>query len=436
MFHSDDESVTFGLTADEQSLILEKAIAVDPYLRGKLRLGVRREKHVEFTLPADEFEDLLDALASEVNHASPRQVRRQFSRLYDRLNRLAGPPLPSLDQVAEAFSPFLPPELWEGINHLLQTPTKKDPEAIAAELNKLVEKSAHMPRPEFNNLSIDQVDRLICSDWKSPDSVIQLNEDLPLADLEKAVFFNNTRLLIAAVADAGRVKSTDAGNLNRKFAVQMLGVLQLPRSYAETIHRHYKVISETNVWPLHILRVVAVLAGLLKLQNGYFLVTAKAIRLLKELKAGELFVLLFRTYLRKFELRNLDRMDYLPEVQDTLVYGLYVISRHGRDWQDIKQFTKRLFLPAVASQIPTNYYGDDLAEWVASSRILRPLEGFGLIERQYEDKGAYSVTKTVRKTPLFDQFISFRLSAKLIPSDRPKARPPDNGRGPRLPGSH
>ncbi|HUW59964.1 MAG TPA: hypothetical protein VMZ06_03075 [Candidatus Bathyarchaeia archaeon] len=409
MFHSDDEIVTFGLTADEQRLILEKAIAVDPYLRGKLRLGVRREKHVEFTLPSDEFEDLLDALASEVNHASPRQVRRQFSRLYDRLNRLAGPPLPSLDQVAEAFSPFLPPELCEGINHLLQTPTKKGPEAIAAELDKLVEKSAHMPRPEFNNLSIDQVSRLIDSDWKSPDSVIQLNEELPLADLDKAVFFNNTRLLLSAVADEGRVKSTDAGNFNRKFVAHILDILRLPQIYVDVILPHYSAINETNVWPLHVLRVVAVQAGLLKLQKGYYQVAAKGKKLLKEPKAGELFVLLFRTYLRKFELSYLDRMVELPEVQDTLVYALYVISLHTHDWQDFKEFSKRLFLPAVADQIPIAHYGISYAELMASSRILGPLEGFGLIERQYEDKGAYSESKTIRKTALFDRFISFHL---------------------------
>ena len=408
MSHSDDENVTFALTADEQRLILEKAVAVDPYLLGKLRLGVHRKTHVEFTLPADEFEDLLDALASEVNHASPRPVRRQFSRLYDRLNRLTRSSLPRPEDPTEVLSPFLPPEFCEGLGQLLKTPAKNAKD-LAAKLDKLVEKSAHLPRPEFNNLSFEQVDSLVYSDWKSPDSVIQLKEDLPLADLDKAAFFNNTRLLIAAVADAGRVKSTSAGNFNRKFVVRMLDVLPLPRHYVETIQDNYKAISEMNAWPLHILRVMAVLAGLLKLQKGCFQVTAKGMKLLKEPKAGELFALLFRTYFQKFELSYLDHMGDFPEVQDTLIYALYAIGRHRRDWQDIKEFSKRLFLPVIAAQMPTNYYGDDLTGWIASSRILRPLEGFGLIERQYEDKGAYSEPKTIRKTALFDQFISFRL---------------------------
>ena len=43
-------------------------------------------------------------------------------------------------------------------------------------------------------------------------------------------------------------------------------------------------------------------------------------------------------------------------------------------------------------------------EWVISSRIIRPLEGFGLVECSFKGKGNLKSEK-VRKSKLFDSFV-------------------------------
>jgi len=87
----------------------------------------------------------------------------------------------------------------------------------------------------------------------------------------------------------GRVKATQAGNFNRKFVESMVDTF-LDEEERETVLRVCKVLNETDVWPLHEAKIVAKLAGFISLYKGTFGITKKALPLLHDLKAGELFV--------------------------------------------------------------------------------------------------------------------------------------------------
>ena len=64
------------------------------------------------------------------------------------------------------------------------------PPAVLDELNRRMAGSVQAynaaPDPEMGGLSPDQVSRLIYSDWGEPDGAVQVNTDVPLAELEKS----------------------------------------------------------------------------------------------------------------------------------------------------------------------------------------------------------------------------------------------------------
>jgi hypothetical protein len=62
---------------------------------------------------------------------------------------------------------------------------------------------------------------LLVADWEDAQGSLRLNPNLALADLAPASFFQNTRLLLTALADANGAAATASGNLNRVFVRQV-----------------------------------------------------------------------------------------------------------------------------------------------------------------------------------------------------------------------
>ena len=89
-FEPESKRISFKLSTQERDLIVNKSIAVYPAIIEQLRFGVHEGKHMTFALHPEDFEDLVDGLASEANHATSRKIRRQFARLCDRLEEVLG----------------------------------------------------------------------------------------------------------------------------------------------------------------------------------------------------------------------------------------------------------------------------------------------------------------------------------------------------------
>jgi len=404
-----DESldVTFVLKPEEQRLILTEAIAIDDEILGKLRVGIREKQGIRFTLPENDFEDLLDGLASEANHATPQRVRRQFERLYDRLNV----PLTEDDEFDEEALPLppLPPDAAEPLRELMQRSASLSKKQFDAEVEKILTATLERPREELCGLSFSQIGLLLASDWKSKDSIVRLDEKLPLAAVQNARFFHNARLLLQNISEAGRVKATGGGNLNRKFVYQMLDVIQLRPAYFDP-REIRKAINEVNVLPLYLARIVAGFANLIRVEKGYFVLRPKGVKLLKENKAGDLYKQLFTTFFRKLNLSILDVEWDFPEVQDTLAFSLYALAKQADDWTSVEDLLEKAFLPGIAAAMPELSYGGSMGWWILRHRILLPLNDFGLLEIDGEDEDM-----RVKKTPLFDRFISFDLTETTAP---------------------
>ena len=63
-------------------------------------------------------------------------------------------------------------------------------------------------------------------------------------------------------------KTTAKGNLNRKFVARMVTEMGLPGDFLEDLFFHNKVINESDVWPLEIMRIVLELGKLIPEKPG------------------------------------------------------------------------------------------------------------------------------------------------------------------------
>ena len=262
---------------------------------------------------------------------------------------------------------------------------------------------------ELGGLSPEQMHRLLMGDWFTS-GALRVNLDVAPADVLNADLLVNARTFLAAVQQAGGVRTTAAGNLPRKFVAEMLECLQFPSGHVRDIREFNKVINEDDVFVVHSLRVVLEVAKLIRRAGGRFVLRPAARELLPEAKAAALYLRLFRTVFREFSLAYLD--SFGPEassLQHTVAFSLYRVSVAARDWRDPEELAKEIVLPQVYAEL-VNPNWDDLAYLSIVRRVLLPLQWFGLLERRnLPPRDRFDRPYEVRKTPLFDRFIEFRL---------------------------
>ena len=404
--------VSIGVTERQRELILTHTLVYDE-LREKLRSAAAKRGAVGFSLTLDELDDLAGYVAAEGLRSGDEGLEREFGELHAYLSRelelCCAEELATEDDPPEL--PDLPGGVREEIAALFREGKVKTIEEANAELDRLCQAYNHRPQAQFGGLSPYQITRLIYSDWDDPSSAIRVNEDLPFSELKDIDFLVDVRTFLQTMVDMEKVKATVGGNLNRKFVMEMLDKLRWPPGFVEDILGICKAINEPDLMMLNVLRIVAELARLVRRTKGYWHVTKKGRALLDESAAGRLYALLFKTHFQRFNIAYWDRVAECPEVQETIGFCLYAVGAHAADWQTPEALTPKLFLPMVQERIPEDVYSSDDDNWMVESRILGPLEGFGLIECQYAPgrRLYYQKRQQVRKTALFDAFLSFDL---------------------------
>jgi len=270
------------------------------------------------------------------------------------------------------------------------------------------------PDPEMGGLTPEQVYRLSYIPWGEEGSPLQLNGGLTLKEAERSLIFRQARQLLCAIRDAGGVKATASGSLNRKFVVAMMEVL-LSEEQRTDIHQYRKVFNEENIRDLHHVRIVDQLGGLIRRYKGKFSVPKTKQVLLAPERAGELFRKLFLTFFVELNLSSIFWIG--PEadsLQEYLAYTLYRLGVVASDWHSTEQLPEEVLLPAVRSEVEEEI-ADREFETIGrllEYRILRPLVDWGLLEGRYENvENCYVQTlASLRITPLYRDFLQFDMA--------------------------
>lgn len=257
-------------------------------------------------------------------------------------------------------------------------------------------------------LSPQEVSILVDEDWTPGTPGLQLNYDLTTAGVISAPIIARSKLLLEALAE-NPAKATSAGNLNRKFVALMMEQMDIPDDFMAYLKGHHKVINESDVPPLEITRIVLELAGLIKLKKQKFQVAPLAATILDPGGEGTLFLLLFVTFFKDFNIAFGDRMRELPEFQDAIGYSLYQLSSLKGSWHDLSKTSAQLMLPSLAARIPSEPI--DFRSALVARRFLVHLELFGMVELRREDDPSipehYRTVVGFRKTRLLRRAIKF-----------------------------
>lgn len=287
-------------------------------------------------------------------------------------------------------------------------------QALHAALSLKLEEQNRLGRREFGGLSPVQVRALLDGDWESDDSAVTLRSDLHADDLAASRVLANARVLLEYADRHDGLPLTQAGNLKLNVVRDLLDVLNLEPGYRELLVRTSRRILEADVEPLHTVRVLAELAGLIRRRGARFVLTGSGRKLLGDQAQGRLQTLLFRTRFREMNLAYGSRGPEWPELQTQAAFSLYRLQTMPRQWATAASLQPDVVLPFALESLPEH----PLADWahiLFEHRLLRTLDDFGLLEADRSLLSALDAREDVRyrTTPLMDMVV-FRLSSSRV----------------------
>ena len=401
-----NEAVELELSPEERRLILNMPMAPED-LSKRLRFFEEDNQNKTFCVSYGELEELADNLAAYAENIKDELEKQIIEGLLDKFEEIIYGYMPPRkpDLVFDSITAS-PPDTKAELEEIRFS--KDDSEKSLERFSEVLAKYVMKPEPQFGNLSLFQVKALTDDEWQNDAFPMRLNDRLPLLQLQSSSLLMNSRVVLHEILKAGRVKATSAGNLNRKTTHKILSkyiTIKSPGLFPDIDTNKF---NEQHIFDIHKPRVLMQLSGLLRLKKGYFHVTKKGAEMFKEESAGELYSTLFRIHFTKYNISYLDRLPDCNELQKSIAYTFYRLSKCANDWIDVEKIPQEILMPAVIKAIRINTPQYDWTLGIISLRVLEPLEEFGLIELEYApDEHGVNTLKRVRKTPLFDMFMSF-----------------------------
>ena len=278
------------------------------------------------------------------------------------------------------------------------------PDAILAAANRrlanVTRSYNQTPQPELGDLSPDQVRRLLDqTSWTDGAGAIRLRQDLPLSDVDGSSMLHATRIFLGYVAECGGLGATQAGNLK----VAVVRALLERLDYGDVSRR----TTEQDVWPVHEIRVLCQVSGLLQHRGARFELTMDGTELIAEAEAGRLYARLFETCFRTFNLEYGGVFEW-PELQQQVAFTLYRLGQVAGGWRRADKLLDSVVLPYALEQAPETELVD-LPTMLLERYVLGHLGAFGLVEPRRPKKANKPGMSQYRVTPLFRSFFVFRV---------------------------
>lgn len=409
------------LTKQEWELVRNDKI-LTPAMKKRFDAALATEERCNVVLTSKQIETLLDAIMHKLDHDPSNVNEKMWLVIFDKAHYLLEGDAVEGESFGGSASPIMSGALTlddilnslpSDVKNEFAPEVKRNPPKTLEEfqdfMHRLGNRINQIPDPEMSNLTPEQVHKLIYADWNAPDSPIRFNRNIPLEKLRQAEFLISAReFLTMLVEQDGFTKTTQSGYLTRRFVSDALDRFTFLEGKKEKLLKYSKIINETDVFDIHIVRIVLEFAGLIRKQKGAFRITRKGRELLGDHNAGELYTLLFITMFRKFNLEYLDRYSENAHLQHSAAFMLYCLMTNATKWTDLVALTKRITLPKV-QEMAFSPTGHDQLSGQVEIRFLRPLSRFGLVECRIDKEDRINRQYSYRISPLFKRFIDFHL---------------------------
>lgn len=403
------ETHTILITPEERSVIL-KHLDLPAGIVARFRFALHQAEFLEVSMAESDLGLFLEHLMSTMAESDDPAFKEAVMALTERNAPEEEGPL-VFDLRREYFPDDMPDELFEELRDFFQDREFESEEAAMAAMQEFIESQSSQSLGVCGGLSPEQLYALLCTRWDDTDTAVTFATDLTPEDVAGSAMVRNGQLLLQAIADAGSVRLTKTGNMNRKFLHAVARETRWPGGEEEEFFTYSKQPNETDLIPVHFLRVLLDQAGLLKKRKGVLTLTKKGEAAMRPDAAGELQVALFRTMCRKFNLAYLDRIPEYHGIQQSYAAILYFLQQlASEEFVDVDDLAEQVFLQEVLEEM-ASYGFQSHASFALVSRLLHPLRFFGLVEllRGKHPKYNFECLCAARTTPLFQKMIRFNL---------------------------
>ena len=277
-------------------------------------------------------------------------------------------------------------------------------------VGRLTQQRNQRPLDEFHGLSPEQMHRMLHFPFASPEFVRfpHLLDTSPTAPI--VTLFG---MLLEAIGEKG-LKPTAKGNLPQKFCRDAALAYWGEEVYRENT-RFGGINREEDFLDLHIARLVAELAGLIRKYKGRFILSRNCRALLSGNGTAAIYPRLFTAYVERFNWSYRDRYPELRLLQTASFFTLYLLTRYGRTARP-QAFYEDAFLrafPMVLDEIPPHQFFTP-EEHVRSSYTWRMLvhfaDFFGLATVEPVSDSLMSREYRVQSLPLLQEVVQFQVS--------------------------
>jgi len=225
-------------------------------------------------------------------------------------------------------------------------------------------------------------------------------ESAPLAGLEQRLPDRPEALVLALFAQIAEAAGTNGIKLTARGNLP----LKLVKVAHEWLNANVparerwlgSITTERDVGELHVIRLVADMAGLLRKAHGRLYLTRQAEKLLRQGHWAGIYRRLLEVHCRRFNWAYNDGYPDLHIIRDSFAFSFYLLAQYGGEWRPVS-FYEEAFQRAFPDAARELVSGDPLyGGAVGSVWTLRTLQRFalpyGLIDFDFGDQ----------RTTLFD----------------------------------
>ena len=230
-----------------------------------------------------------------------------------------------------------------------------------------------------------------------------LNDTLSEQELAGSPMTINGMKLLQFASENDGIELTKSGFFNRKCVVWAAQEFQWPGYEPRQLYRLNKVLDEQDFWPLRVMHDLMLLGQLMRHRKGKAILTPAGKAILGHF--GRLQALLFETYFTRYEFRADQRFSSYVEHGD-FRHSFGVVANRLGDWVTLIDFA-HMCLPVPLIPSPRGSPEFDACLHLKFN-LVRPLCWLGLMEEAERPRQAPIKQGRVRKTDLFDKFLSFR----------------------------
>jgi hypothetical protein len=268
--------------------------------------------------------------------------------------------------------------------------------------------------PAWTLLTFDSL-RALRQEPSASQAAIRIANDLSADEIAGSALARNTFILLRQAIERAGLSLTATGNLSRAVVAEMCQLIEWPGYDQADAFRLHKVINEPDFLPLHIVRLLAEAAQLVRTHLGKLVVTPLGKSMLSEARQGSLQAILFHLAFWHMDLGYFCRglLGSWPQADIGIV--LWSLSVSADDWQASEKLTRLCTIPEPAILSGTW----DRSAYAMVARILRPLLWFGLLEYRSEiGNSRFEARHYYRKAALFDRLLAFDIKMDFAKGPR------------------